>query len=223
MNKFKKPSIYALTEPDGGFFYVGRTKLNSQNRLWEHIYRARINHSAPVYQKMNQVGVSNVTVIDLEYLSDDQDARMVEAWWIKSLIGSGYDIVNALARDGVPDSWSREMRERGMLSRRGIPTWIKGKKGEEAGWTQERRLAQSMARKSARVRKHGTKLERKKYGCQCPECINWETQYLADRESKKKMNIHGTVASYKNGLCRCEECTMATRIYKRSLREKPVS
>lgn len=150
MNKFEEPSVYALVAPGGGLFYVGRTMKNAQNRLWEHIYRARSDHPAPVYQRMREVGYQDVTYQVLHFLQEGEDAREIEAAWIKSLLDSGHDLVNAFGRDGRPDSWSPERIERGMPTRRGKPTWIKGKRGEEAGWTEERRRAQSERRRAGK-------------------------------------------------------------------------
>lgn len=139
MNHHKEPSIYALVAPDGGFFYVGRTTINAQNRLWEHIYRARSGHQAPVYQRMRELGIEMITYKVLQFVEEGDDPRELEARWIKKLLGDGIDLVNAWGRDGVPDSWSREYREKGQPSKRGKATWITGKTGEAAGWTPERR------------------------------------------------------------------------------------
>jgi len=52
-NKRKEPAIYGLYSEPGVYHYIGSTSQNSRTRLWEHIYRARNNHSAPVYQWAN--------------------------------------------------------------------------------------------------------------------------------------------------------------------------
>ncbi len=141
-NHLEEPSIYALVH-DGRFFYVGRTKLNAHNRWWEHRYRARINHPAPVYQKMRELGYEDVTYEILEFLTEDSNPKEREAWWIEELIGRGEPLVNAYGRDGIPDSWSQDQKSKGIPSRKGKATWIKGKTGIAAGWTPERRQAQA--------------------------------------------------------------------------------
>lgn len=143
MNKHRDPCIYALTTDAGDHFYVGRTKINAQNRLWEHNYRANSGHTAPVYARMREIGVGNVRVEILHSLAEGDDDKAIEAAWIKNLLDIGYQLVNAYGRDGTPDSWSVEQKERGVPSRRGVPTWIKGKTGDAAGWTEERKRAQS--------------------------------------------------------------------------------
>lgn len=143
MNKYRDPCIYSLVDEAGVPFYIGRTLTNAQNRLWEHNYRAKNGHPAPVYKRMREIGVDRVSYRVLRRLSDSDDARELEAEYIMILLNEGNDLANALGRDGRPDSWSEEQRRRGQPSRKGKPTWIKGKTGVEAGWTDERRARQS--------------------------------------------------------------------------------
>lgn len=150
MNKFLAPCVYALHAGDFVFRYVGSTSKNSTNRLWEHNYRAGRDHQAPVYKWMREVGVENVRVVDLIKITADDDMPKVEASVIRQLIENGHPLLNAIARDGVPNSISPEMRSRIGQSRKGMPTWIAGKKGEEAGWTDERRARQSETMKARR-------------------------------------------------------------------------
>lgn len=148
MNKYKNPCVYVLADGAGVYFYVGRTTINEQNRLWEHNYRANSGHTAPVYEAMRTAGVENVRVEVLQRIQAGDDVKHIEATWIKRLIDDGYPLVNAYGRDGIPNSWSPEQKERGMPSRRGKPTWIKGKTGEEAGWTEERKRIQAERRRA---------------------------------------------------------------------------
>jgi len=147
MNKFKDPAIYALRAGDGEIRYVGATKGNSKNRLWEHIYRANSGHRGPVYVWMREVGVRNVEVIDLEKIDDVSRIHEIEADWIRRLIEEGVDLVNQIARDGIVNSMSEESKKRIGSAKKGRDTWIKGKTGDAAGWTAERR-----AKQSARIR-----------------------------------------------------------------------
>lgn len=153
MNKYKDPSVYGLCDQNGRVFYVGRTGTNAQNRLWEHIYRARSGHMAPVYQMMRRIGYNTVTFKVLERIADDSQGKQVEAKWIKKLIDSGLQLMNQFGRDGVPDSWPQSLKEHGVPSRKGKPTWIKGKTGIEAGWTEERKQAQRDRALAKRKRK----------------------------------------------------------------------
>lgn len=143
MNKFKDPAVYGLHAGDGEIRYVGATRGNSKNRLWEHIYRANSGHNAPVYQWMRNVGVRNVEVVDLEKISNLDDILEVEASWIKRLVDDGASLVNDKGLDGYPFSNGPHMRRSVSDSNQGRSTWIKGKTGLDAGWTPERRLAQS--------------------------------------------------------------------------------
>lgn len=219
MNRYKEPAVYALKH-GGGFFYVGRTSSNALNRLWQHRARARGGHSAPVYEKMREVGVYEVEFEVLHYLSEEDDPREVEAGWISKLLSEGHELANQMGRDGVPDSFSESAKEKLSNSRRGRSTWIKGKTGEEAGWTEERKRAQGEAVLARRVPKHGTSNERIKYGCECEVCRDWEEmlkEAKAQKSASAKIRTHGTVQCYKRGLCRCEDCSRAYRDYKRSL------
>ena len=139
MNKLINPSVYGLTIDGRIFHYVGSTKKNSKNRLWEHIYRANNGHRAPVYEWMRSVGPYNVTVVDIRSTIGMDDVPKLEAQIIKELIENGHPLTNQLGRDGVPGSMSDEARRYLSEDRKGKPTWIKGKRGVEAGWTDERR------------------------------------------------------------------------------------
>jgi hypothetical protein len=85
---------------------------------------------------MRTVGVDNVVIEEL-----DSDVGN-ETFWISHLISQGHPIVNQIGRDGVRNSMSQESRQKISSARKGKATWIKGLRGEQAGWTEERRRAQ---------------------------------------------------------------------------------
>jgi len=143
VNKHKQPAIYALYSEDGVYCYIGSTSKNSQNRLWEHKYRARNNHSAPVYQWMRSVGIENVQVIDLVSLFGVSNAAELEAVTIANYISAGHPLTNQIARDGVVGSMSESSKQLIGDKNAGKKTWITGRRGFDAGWTDERRAAQS--------------------------------------------------------------------------------
>jgi len=203
------PAVYGLHAGDEVYFYVGFTTKNSDNRRYEHIYRARSGHAAAVYDRIREIGLANLCVTDLVKISDVSSGKRVEAEKIKELIDLGFPIRNTLGRDGVPDSLPEEMRSTMASTRRGKATWIKGKTGEDAGWTDSRRLAMS---ESARIRaenrepKHGTKNEYSLHSCRCDLCFS------AARNPKAKAQTHGRYL-YKRDRCRCEVCVKANRDY----------
>lgn len=122
---------------DGQYFYVGKTMTNAKTRWWEHRARARAGHGAPVYEYMRKVGVHNcdITVLDTD--------PVTEAYWIKRLLDQGHPIQNSLGRDGVPNSHSEESKRKIGEGNAGRRSWIAGRAGDAAGWTDERRIAQS--------------------------------------------------------------------------------
>jgi hypothetical protein len=183
--------------------------------MWQHSYRARSGHSAPLYEHIRGVGIDNVTIEIIQALGDADDAKLIEAKIIKDSIDAGLDLKNQISRDGRVDSMSPESNKKISSKNRGKKTWITGLRGEAAGWTGERRLMQSERKKAERVQKHGTQSERKKYGCICDACISWEVEYYTDMEARKAKNQHGTVAGYKHGKCRCDECRIAYTTYQR--------
>jgi hypothetical protein len=132
------PAIYALRDADGRVFYVGRTTRSIRARWYEHRYRYGF-HPGPVYDYWRSVGRDNVTIEELEKGGTSER----EVFWIQKLQSEGHPLVNQLSQDGVDGSWSDASKERVGRSNRGKPTWIKGKKGEAAGWTPERRAAQA--------------------------------------------------------------------------------
>lgn len=145
----RRPAIYGLHAGDGVIRYVGATTQNAKIRLQEHISRANSGHPAPVYQWMRETGVHQVATIELEAVDVVAKIRKTEAATIARLLADGAPLVNQLARDGVPDSWSQESKKKSGDIKRGKATWIKGKTGEAAGWSRERRAAQS-----ARIKKY---------------------------------------------------------------------
>jgi hypothetical protein len=141
VNTYRNPSVYALHAGDFRFAYVGVTTKNSKNRLYEHVYRARNGHKAPVYEWMRSVGIRRVRVVDLELVESTDTLPGLELKWIATLLASGHDLRNQIGRDGVANSMSSASRARISDAAKGRPTWIKGLKGEAAGWTEERRAA----------------------------------------------------------------------------------
>jgi len=142
-NMERETVIYALVDSDGRIGYVGSTQVNTKTRYWEHRSRARNGHGAPVYDWVREVGIDSFTYVELEKLDAGADVAKVEARWIKKLIDQGHTLQNQIARDGVPHSNGQRMKDILSNSRKGKPTWIKGKRGEEAGWTEERRQQQA--------------------------------------------------------------------------------
>ena len=212
MNKFRDPAVYALHAGDHRYFYVGVTAMNSTNRLWAHKARARSGHPAPVYAEMRDLGIENIRVFDLELIKHPERPDQIEASWILRLIQEGHPIANERARDGIPNSMSDAAKARVGKGNAGRPTWIKGKRGEDAGWTDERReqLAQRFAEKRAnRIPKHGTKNEYQAYGCRCAECRAVATN------PRQSVTEHGRYL-YKRDKCRCVICVEANRVYGRA-------
>lgn len=191
MNHFEDPAIYGLTDADGRVFYVGRTSVNPLNRWWEHRYRAKF-HDSPLYRKWREVGHDSVGFTVLERVTPGDDLRQREAWWIAHLIDSGVDLVNQEGRNGIANSMSPETRAKISAARKGRSTWIKGKTGEEAGWTEQRKAAlREAARKRAETRqpRHGTTTEYSRYGCRCADCREAYSTYQEDyrrRTGRKK-------------------------------------
>ena len=142
-NMERETVIYALVDSCGRIGYVGSTQVNAKTRYWEHRSRARNGHGAPVYDWVREVGIDSFTYVELEKLDPGAGVAVVEARWIKKLIDDGHPLQNQIARDGVPHSNGQRMKDILSSSRKGKPTWIKGKRGEEAGWTEERRQQQA--------------------------------------------------------------------------------
>lgn len=154
MNKFRDPCVYALVGPGGEIGYVGSTNTNALNRRWQHIYRARVGHTAPVYEWMRQVGIENVEHVVLAREADSAALIEAEAAAIVQLLAEGHPLRNRNGLDGNAHSMSDETKSKIGLHRRGKPTWSKGKRGAEAGWTEDRRRRQAetiRARNAARA------------------------------------------------------------------------
>lgn len=82
VNNRRTPAIYALHAGDHVYFYVGSTMKNSDNRLYEHIYRAHAGHKSPVYTRMRDLGIRNIQVVDLEPITDGSRKVEMETRWI---------------------------------------------------------------------------------------------------------------------------------------------
>lgn len=231
------PAIYALYIGDLDYFYVGETSVNSQNRLYEHISRALKGHPAPVYQKMREVGARSVQVVDLEKAEVPRLRRMREAWWITHLLEEGYELTNRIAVDGVPNSIPTEMRSRMNTSKRGKPTWISGKHGLDAGWTEARRRhmrEQTIARHANRPELHGKVQEYQKFGCRCERCVDaarrWRATLRMERRDLATIGLiaastnarHGTRYMYEKFGCRCDPCRLAMAQRNARRRGQPI-
>ena len=163
-NSIREPAVYGLFH-DGRLFYVGYTTTNIQERMWQHGYRVRSGHSAPVYEYIRAVGLDNISIEIIQKINQFDNGSEIEAKIIKDSIDAGFDLQNQIARDGKLNSMSKESNKKISSKRKGKETWIKGKRGIEAGWTDERKAKHSKLKKDQRIQKHGTQSERKKYGC----------------------------------------------------------
>lgn len=163
MNHFEDPAIYALHAGDYLYAYVGTTKINTKNRLWEHRYRARSGHNSPVYQWMREVGIDNVQI---EVIAREADVTLrdaLEVAAIAQLKDAGYPLVNV--------SWARGS---------GLPVASKefrriANGSALAGPAREPKTAPPKRVKVIPVRaprkpQHGTRNEAEKYKCKCDPC-----------------------------------------------------
>lgn len=146
----REPVVYALRGGDG-FFYVGHTRQSPRQRLAEHRSRARGGHVAPVYERMRELGIENVQMVRLQDLQPGDDAEALELVWIRHFLQDHQPLTNDMSIDGVLHSNGPSMRGRVSTTKRGRSTWIKGKTGEAAGWTDERRAAQAERIRRANV------------------------------------------------------------------------
>lgn len=137
-------SIYILKDKVGNVGYVGSTSVNAKTRYWEHRSRARRNHPAPVYDWIRQVGLDDFTYEVIEIVTEPGGLEQKEAEYIKHYVDNNHPVCNQIARDGRPRSNGERMKKLLSEQKRGKPTWIKGKRGEEAGWTEERRRIASI-------------------------------------------------------------------------------
>ena len=147
-NMTRECVIYALEDKAGNIGYIGSTKVNAKTRWWEHRSRARAGHAAPVYDWIRSIGIDNLQYRVLKSVQEIAEVEKVEASLIKSFIESGHPIQNQMGRDGVPKSHTERTKKIVSEKKKGKPTWIKGKRGEEAGWTEERRARQSQTMKA---------------------------------------------------------------------------
>lgn len=215
----RRPVVYGLRAGES-FGYVGSTTVNLTHRWWQHKSRARTGHQAPVYEWMRLVGIENVQAVEL---ATGEDLRKLEHEVIVRLRSQGHPLNNQSGIDGVPNSMSYRSRQKLSAARRGHDSWIKGKRGEDAGWTAERRAAFSAARRDTtytgerepgkQIPAHGLRA-RYDGGCRCEKCVA-VVERMTARAAGALTRTHGTVASYKHGKCRCEECRTAYRDYQR--------
>lgn len=140
MNKFKQPAVYAITSlVSGDTLYIGFTTTNALNRFWQHKYRATSGHNAPIYKEMRRLGVENTSFTVIQFVDKVSEGKVIEAKTIKAMIDSGRKLFNELSRDGVVDSLPEHLKQKMSKERKNKDTWIKGKRGVEAGWTKERK------------------------------------------------------------------------------------
>jgi hypothetical protein len=142
-NMERQRVIYALVNKDGQIGYIGSTRVNAKTRWWEHRARARSGHTAPVYDWMRENGIDSISYEVLQQVDEAEEIRVIEAAYIKRLIDEGHPLTNQIGRDGVPNSNNDRMKKMLSDQRKGKPTWIKGKRGVEAGWTEERKRLQA--------------------------------------------------------------------------------
>lgn len=142
-NMERERVVYGLHAGDGMFGYIGSTEVNAKTRWWEHRSRARAGHNAPVYEWMRESGVDQIDFEIIERVTTDEDVLNAEARVIAQYLMDGHPLANQKALDGVPDSMSEASKRRIGDPKKGKATWIKGKTGLDAGWTPERRAAQS--------------------------------------------------------------------------------
>lgn len=142
-NMKRERVVYALHDGRGNYGYIGTTGVNTKTRWWEHRSRARGGHPAPVYDWIRSIGVDNVQIETLCNVPDEIEPHLIEVEFITKFLNDGHPIQNQIGRDGVPHSNGERMKQSLSNQRRGKPTWIKGKRGIEAGWTDERKRAQA--------------------------------------------------------------------------------
>jgi len=142
-SRAEEPCVYALHGGDGLYAYVGSTSKSAKTRLWEHVSRARAGHSAPVYVWMSAVGIDSVTIEVIAVENNDAVRNALEVSTIVQLAAEGFPLVNQKSRDGVEGSMSSSSKLRIGAAMAGRTPWVKGRHGEDAGWTPERRRAQS--------------------------------------------------------------------------------
>lgn len=213
MNKYKNPAVYALKH-DGRIFYVGYTSTNALNRYWQHVSRASSGHTAPVYERMREVGIRDVEYDILEEIGDPGEAANIEARWIKELLASGEPLTNVLGIDGVPNSIPKQMRDGMARGRIGKPTWIKGLTGEDAGWTDVRRSEQADTIKRNRAMREISspgKLFLRMDQEEMTLIRSIQKELLLERaptspESPRSGVAHGTRTMYETYACRCAPC-----------------
>ncbi len=213
MNKHKNPSVYALHAGDHVYRYVGSTSVNSLNRLWQHNYRARSGHDAPVYKWMREVGIDNVHVTDLVLEADKDMREGLEVAAIVQLLGEGFPLVNSLwsKGGGLPVRSTEYQR----IVNKAKPRKPNVKRPHQPKPTKA---------KAPRVPNHGTRTEWEKYKCKCPDCRLAGAQRNALKRGRPIPTTparargvtppHGTVVRYNHYDCRCVECRMAGAEYR---------
>lgn len=214
MNHHKDPAVYALHAGDFLFRYVGSTSVNSQNRMYQHAYRARSGHGAQVYQWIRSVGIENVRVVDLIHETDPVMRNALEVCAIVQLADEGHPLVNSLWIKGDGDQVASNEYRRRVSAARAKPV----RKPRPA---QKPKLPSAPRVPQIRVPQHGTRHEYETYKCRCDPCRLVMAQRNAARRGKPIPQIaprkrgetpeHGTARRYKHYGCRCDECRIALR------------
>lgn len=220
VNTRRTPAVYALHSGDYIFHYVGSTSVNSDNRLYEHISRARAGHRAPVYQWMREVGPENVRVVDIVRERDKEMREALEVSAIAQFLAEGFPLTNRI--------------------------WAKGK-GLRTSSKYYRRivnkspLASDPLHPKMRTHKpkplpaaklppaHGTRGMYEKYKCKCDECRLALSQRNAARRGRPiptELSIrltrprHGEPRTYTHYGCRCQLCRDALNASRREARAR---
>lgn len=160
MNHFEEPCVYALHAGDHVYRYVGSTRINALNRLWQHRYRARSGHNAAVYRWIREVGIDSVVIEPLYFENDTELREALEVATIVKLIGEGFPLTNNL--------WTRYG---GKLARSlEAQAEYRARKGHKPRPAKEPKPAEPPKVKAPRVPKHGTRTEYELHKCKCAEC-----------------------------------------------------
>jgi len=222
VNTHRDPAVYALHAGDHQYFYVGSTSVNSQNRLYQHISRARAGHPAAVYQKMREIGIGLVVVEDLAKEADPETRAGLEVAAIASLLRYGMPLTNKIWAKGagLPTASNEYRTIVRQAYRLAHPLERKPRKPRakkiSCPWPRKERKP-----KAPRLPNHGTRTEWEKYKCKCDPCRLVGAQRNASRRGQSiptdpptrgRSPEHGTANRYKHFGCRCDDCRVALRI-----------
>lgn len=120
-----KGIIYRITNKVNGLIYVGETTQTTKGRMARHIYKAKNNPLSPLHKAMQQFGVKNFVIEEIEEVEGctkgelKQILRTKELYWIEklntldSLVG-----YNQYALHKANKEFHISQLERGKCSRR---------------------------------------------------------------------------------------------------------